>query len=64
MEDGTPVGSLVTWALPNHGDRVRVYPADDPAHESVAYEVVRCEFEPDNIVVVVKVRKPPSWGPA
>jgi hypothetical protein len=51
-ENSTRLGSLVTWALPQHGDYLRLFPVDDP--ESVRYEVVRCEFEPDNIVVTVR----------
>lgn len=52
VDGGDRIGSLATWALPNHGDHVRVYSADDP--DSVLYEVVRCEFVPENIVVVVR----------
>lgn len=50
LADGTQVGSMVTWALPNHGDRLRV---DEPGKQPV-YEALYCQFEPDNIVVVVQ----------
>jgi hypothetical protein len=51
-EETGKLGSLETWALPNHGDHVMVYSQADP--DSRAFEVVRCEFEPDNILVVVR----------
>jgi hypothetical protein len=50
VEDGRRVGSMVTWALPNHGDHLRV---DDPDKQPL-YEVVRCDFEQNNITVVVR----------
>lgn len=54
LEDDTHVGSIVTWALPNHGDHVRV---DEPDKQPI-YEVVRCFIEPDNITVVVRPVEP------
>lgn len=50
LEDGTRVGSMVTWALPNHGDQLRV---DEPDKQPI-YEVLCCRFEPDNITVIVR----------
>jgi hypothetical protein len=50
LTDGTRVGSMVTWALPAHGDRVRV---DEPGKQPL-YEVLHCLFEPSNITVVVQ----------
>jgi hypothetical protein len=50
LEDGTHVGSLVTWALPSRGDRLRI---DDPQKQPV-YEVLYSYIEPDNITVVVR----------
>lgn len=49
-EDGQHRGSLVTWALPHHGDLVRV---DEPGNQPI-YEVVRSYFEPENITVIVR----------
>jgi hypothetical protein len=50
LADGTLVGSLVTWALPTHGDRIRV----DELGKQPIYEVLHCLFEPRNITVVVQ----------
>jgi hypothetical protein len=50
LEDGQHVGSMITWALPNPGDLLRV----DEVGKQPVYQVVRNYFEPDNLTVVVK----------
>ncbi|MGN6190440.1 MAG: hypothetical protein ACTHOE_16235 [Conexibacter sp.] len=54
LESGEHVGSSVTWALPRAGDHIRLFPDGDPDPRNVLYEVVRAEFEPDNIAVIVR----------
>jgi hypothetical protein len=50
--DGEKVGNISSWGLPRQGDYLRVYGIEETGQPT--WEVVRCEFLPDDVNVIVK----------